>query len=167
MCDIYMLCFLSQWLLEVKWDFCNMLVVVQYNYYEYYVFFDVVFVVFIDCYLCDLCDFCMMGEDVIDWDSWCVGDLGDLFGEQLIEVVCNGKLWINLCYVMDCDLEYCLIYDVMLDDMCKVDLSFKLFFVEVGILIFLLMVQVFCYFDVFEIMLWYMCGVKCFWIYLL
>lgn len=158
--DTHMLRFSSQWSPEAQRDFRKTPVVVQHNYHEHHAFSDVALAALIDRHPRDLCDFCTMGDDATDRDSWRAGDPGELSGEELIEAVRNGKLWINLRHAMDRDPEYRPIYEAMLEDMRKADPGFKPLSAEAGILISSPTAQVFCHSDVSETMLWHMRGVK-------
>jgi hypothetical protein len=155
----------SEWDAEAKAGFRKRPVVVRHNYHEHPAFSDQALAELIERHPRDLSDYCTMGEDPTDRESWRAGERGRLTGEQCLEAVRNGRLWINLRHAMDRDPFYRPIYDAMIADMKRENPGFQPLNAEAGILISSPSAQVFLHSDVSETMLWHMRGVKRFRVY--
>ncbi len=113
----------------------------------------------------ELCDFCTMGEDPADRESWRAGDPGKLDGQQLLEAVREGKLWINLRDAMNVDPVFKPLFASLMAQLKHLNPGFNPMRAYGGILISSPRAQVFYHADVSETFLLHVRGKKRFRIY--
>ena len=113
----------------------------------------------------ELCDFCTMGEDPADRDSWRAGDAGQLDGQELLEAVRAGKLWINLRDAMNVDPVFKPLFASLMSQLKALNPGFNPMRAYGGILISSPRAQVFYHADVSETFLLHVRGRKRFRIY--
>jgi hypothetical protein len=112
-----------------------------------------------------LCDFCTMGEDPADRESWRADDPGAASGQELLEAVRQGKLWINLREAMNTDPVYKPLFDALFAQLRHLNPGYKPLRAYGGILISSPKAQVFYHADVSETLLLHVKGHKRFRIY--
>ena len=113
----------------------------------------------------ELCDFCTMGDDPADRDSWRAGDPGAASGQELLEAVRQGKLWINLREAMNTDPVYKPLFNALFAQLKQLNPGYKPIRAYGGILISSPKAQVFYHSDVSETLLLHVKGKKRFRIY--
>lgn len=150
----------TEWTPEAKADFRQRVTVGRHNLHERPEFSDEALARLIDRHPRELTDFCTMGELAEGKDSWRAGDPGDYGGDELIEAVRRGKLWINLRRAMTDDPELYPIFEGMITDLQRLNPGYRPLNFESGILISSPTAQVFLHSDVSETVLWHVRGKK-------
>ena len=125
----------TEWSPEAKADFRRRVTVGRHNLHERPEFSDEALARLIDRHPRDLTDFCTMGELAEGKESWRAGDPGDFGGDELIEAVRRGKLWINLRRAMTDDPELYPIFQGMITDLQRLNPGYRPLNFESGILI--------------------------------
>jgi hypothetical protein len=105
-----------------------------------------------------------MGSDPIDWRSWRRGSAGALTGEQLLEAVAEGRIWLNLRAANEHLADYAALCDEIFADKER-HARVRTFKRDVGLLISSPNAQVFYHLDTPLVSLWQIRGDKRVWLY--
>jgi len=100
-----------------------------------------------------------MGQNPEDWTTFVGGDAGDLSGEELVQAVKKGRIWLNLRAVNDDIDEYAELCDEMFNEV-ESCIDRKTFKHDLGVLISSPNVQVFYHLDISLSLLWQLRGIK-------
>ncbi len=106
-----------------------------------------------------------MGEDPLGSDSFQNGTAEGLSGEQILEAVKKGRLWLNFRAASDELPEYRELRDDMFSELERKTPGLKTFKQDVGVLVSSPNAQVFYHLDVPLVLLWQIRGVKRVWLY--
>ncbi len=113
----------------------------------------------------DLADFCTMNEGSDDMASWRGGDPGDYSGEELLDAVRNGRLWINLRKTFNIHDEYTVLLNSMIGELKSLNQNFNPVRVMGGLLISSPTAGVPYHIDRSDVLLWHIRGHKRVWVY--
>ena len=106
-----------------------------------------------------------MSDDPTDLGAWRAGDSGSMSGQELLEAVRQGKLWINVREAMNLDPVYKPLFDALFSQMRYLNPGFNPLRTYGGILISSPTAQCLYHADVSETVLLHVKGVKRFRIY--
>ena len=105
-----------------------------------------------------------MGHDALDWRSWRRGTAGNLTGDQLLNAVREGRIWLNLRHTNDYLPEYAALEREMFDE-SEAKTGQCTFKRDLGMLISSADARVFYHLDVPLVSLWQIRGQKRVWVY--
>ncbi|MBL4616773.1 MAG: hypothetical protein JKY46_03680 [Robiginitomaculum sp.] len=137
----------------------------QHNLHESELFSDAALISLIENHPRDYADFCTMNKDVNDMASWRGGDPGDLSGEELLQAVRKGHLWINLRKILNNNPQYQHILPEMTSQLQEKMPGFKPQTMMGGLLISSPTAGVPYHIDRSDVMLWHIRGNKRVWVY--
>ncbi len=105
-----------------------------------------------------------MGQDHENWKTFVPGDAGDLSGEEIIEAVKKGRIWLNLRAVNDDIDDYTQLCEQMFQEVDSYT-GCSTYKQDLGVLISSPNAQVFYHLDIPLVLLWQLRGTKKVWIY--
>ncbi len=155
---------ITHWTDENTKDYGVQPLVAQHSLHEGDRFSDAGLASLLDRYPRDKLGIYTMGKDPENWRTFVGGDAAELSGEEIVQAVKTGRIWLNLRAVNEDFDEYAELSDAMFEEVktCTGQATFK---EDVGLLISSPNAQVFYHLDIPLVLLWQLRGVKKVWIY--
>jgi hypothetical protein len=139
--------------------------VFRHNLHERSLFSDPALVQVLDRYPREKLGVFTMGDDPVNWRTWRRGIAGELTGEELLEAVRRGRIWLNLREVNSFIECYAALGREIFGDLEAHTPGLKTFRHDVGLLISSPNAQVFYHLDATPVTLWQIRGEKRMWVY--
>lgn len=155
---------ITNWSEENKRDYDQRPLIAGHSLHEGNRFDDAGLAKLLDDYPRDKLGIYTMGQDPENWKTFVGGDAAELSGDEIIEAVKTGRIWLNLRAVNEDFDEYSELSEQMFKEVksCTGQSTFKQ---DLGLLISSPNAQVFYHLDIPLVLLWQLRGVKKVWIY--
>lgn len=148
------------WPDDVSQRFARETLVVPHTLHTRPMFSDEGLIKLLDTYPRDKLGVFTMGYDPVDWQSWRVGQAGDMSGAELMQAVAEGRIWLNLRAANAHLPEYAALCDEIFRDKEAHVAGLKTMKRDLGVLISSPNAQVFYHLDSPLVSLWQIRGTK-------
>lgn len=148
------------WPADVSQRFGRETLVVPHNLHTRPMFSDEGLIKLLDSYPRDKLGVFTMGHDPVDWQSWRVGQAGDMGGAELMQAVEDGRIWLNLRAANHHLPDYAVLCDEIFRDKEDQVSGLKTMKRDLGVLISSPNAQVFYHLDSPLVSLWQIRGTK-------
>lgn len=157
--------YITDWTDQHRQDFRKSPVLWQHKVHESPLFDDDRLIALIEKHPRDYADFCTMNEGADDMGSWKGGDPGNHSGEEILEAVRAGRLWINLRKAFNIHSEYKDLLKSIMGELKLLNPGFRPVRVMGGLLISSPTAGVPYHIDRSDVLLWHIRGHKRVWVY--